>query len=354
MYDGMPQIEGGSFNMTTIALSTAFSGAGNVENNYKSAPFEKFLANRDVIRDRLQRKYESTIYPDEGFIKQTAFGGEAYNPDNGAFDRNSADALIPAFIAAYTGKNANSISLTAFPSLTALLPNWRITYDGLIQIPLFRKHFKSFTLSHQYQANYTIGTFSSYQNWVDAGLDGLGFIRSVQSGNPLPSSPYEISSVAISERFTPLFGADATLLNNMTVRAMYNRSRNLSLNISSYQIVEALNNEIVIGLGYRITEFNKILKRKSLPNFSNDLNIKVDYSHRRQQALIRKIEDQLTQATGGNVAKTLMFSVDYGVSRALTLRGFYDLQINEPLISSTSFPTSNSNFGLSIRFSLTQ
>lgn len=340
--------------MTTIALSTAFSGTGNVDNNYKSAPFEKFLANRDVIRGRLQERYASTTYPNEGFIRETALGGQAYDPANGTVDRNSADVLIPAFIAAYTGKNAGSIATTAFPSLAALLPNWRITYDGLLQVPFFKKRFKSFTLSHQYQANYTVGTFSSYQNWVDAGLDGLGFIRSVQSGNPLPSSPYEISSVAISERFTPLLGADATLLNNMTVRAMYNRSRNLSLNISSYQIVEALNNEIVIGLGYRITEFNKILKRKASQNFSNDLNIKVDYSHRKQQSLIRKIEEQLTQATSGNIAKTLMFSVDYGVSRALTLRGFYDLQINEPLISSSSFPTSNSNFGLSIQFSLTQ
>ncbi|MDR2968196.1 MAG: cell surface protein SprA [Tannerellaceae bacterium] len=354
MYDGMPQIEGGTFNMTTIALSTAFSGTGDVENNYRSAPFEQFLANRDVIRDRLQRTYEGTVYPDKGFIGQTTLAGEAYNPDNGAVERNSADALIPAFIAAYTGRNVNRISLSAFPALTALLPNWRITYDGLIQLPFFRKRFKSFTLNHQYQANYSVGTFTTYQNWVDAGLDGLGFIRSVQSGNPLPSSPYEISSVAISERFTPLFGADATLLNNMTVTAMLNRSRNLSLNISSYQIVEALNNEIVVGLGYRITEFNKILKRKPTQNFSNDLNIRMDYSYRRQQSLIRKIEERLTQATGGNIAKTLMFSVDYGVSRALTLRGFYDLQINEPLISSSSFPTSNSNFGLSIRFSLTQ
>lgn len=354
MYDGMPQREGGSFSMTTIALSTAFAGAGNVENNYKSAPFNKFLENRNTIQSRLQQKYEGTSYPNQGFIADAGLGGQEYNSELGMIDANSADVLIPAFIAAYTGKNANKISLTAFPALSALLPNWRITYDGLMQIPLIKKRFKSFTLSHRYQANYTVGTFSSYQGWVDADLDGLGFIRSVQSGNPMPSSPYEIASVAISERFTPLFGADATLLNNMTVRAMINKTRNLTLNVSSYQIVEALNNEIVVGLGYKITEFNKILKKKGTQNFSNDLNIKIDYAHRKQQALIRKIQDQLTQATSGNIAKTLMFSVDYAASRSLTLRGFYDLQINEPLISSSSFPTSNSNFGLSVQFSLTQ
>jgi len=355
MYEGMPEIEGGSFNMTTIALSSAFSGMGDAGNEYKSAAFEKFRENRNTIRQRLQDKYSNTTYPDAGFLEGSAAAGEPFNPElEGGVNLNSADVLIPAFLAAYTGKNANSIALTAFPSLKSLLPNWRITYEGLIQVPFIKRRLKTLVLSHQYQANYTVGTFSSYMNWVDAGLDGLGFIRSIQNDNPLPSSPYEISSVAISERFTPLFGVDATLLNNMTVNVKYNTSRNLSLNISSYQLVEARNNEIVLGLGYRITEFNKVLKRRGSQNFSNDLNIKVDYSHRKQQSLIRKLEDQPAQATSGNIAKTFMFSADYAMSRALTLRAFYDLQINEPLISNGGFPTSNSNFGLSIQFSLTQ
>jgi cell surface protein SprA len=72
------------------------------------------------------------------------------------------------------------------------------------------------------------------------------------------------------------------------------------------------------------------------------------------QSLIRKIEDGLTQPTSGNVAKTIQFSADYGLSRSLTLRAFYDLQINEPLISSSSYPTSNSNYGVTVRFTLSQ
>ena len=76
--------------------------------------------------------------------------------------------------------------------------------------------------------------------------------------------------------------------------------------------------------------------------------------YRKMQSLIRKIEDQFTQATSGNIAKTIQFSADYGLSRALTLRAFYDLQINEPIVSTSSYPTSNSNYGISLRFSLAQ
>ena len=177
---------------------------------------------------------------------------------------------------------------------------------------------------------------------MDAGQDGLGYIQSILNDNPTPSSPYSISSVSLTEAFSPLLGADATLLNNVTVRADYSTTRNLSLNTTSYQLVEALSKKVTIGLGYKYAEFNKVLKMKKTRDFS------------KMQSLIRKIDTQLTQATSGNIAKTISFSADYGLSRALTVRAFYDIQINEPLISSASYPTSNSNYGISLRFSLAQ
>lgn len=262
--------------------------------------------------------------------------------------------MIPAFLAAYTGKDPSKVELSAFPSIRSLLPNWRITYNGLTKIPFLQRYFKDVTLSHQYKASYSVGSFSSFLNWVDAGQDGLGYVRSVLTGNPTPSSPYDISAVSITDGFSPLLGVDATALNNITGKVEYRTTRNLNLNISSYQLVESNSNEFVIGLGYKFVEFNKVLKMKKTQNFSNDLTVNLDFSYRKTQSLIRKIEEQFTQATSGNIAKTIQFSADYGLSRALTLRAFYDLQINKPLVSSESYPTSNSNYGISLRFSLAQ
>ena len=357
MYEGMPEIMGGNFTMTTIALSSAFGGSGNAMNNYSSKAFDKFLAHREIIAQRYENQYAGLTYPNEGFIREQGLGGKPYNPgannENG-INRNSPDVLIPAFLAAYTGKDPNKVGLTAFPSLKSMLPNWRITYDGLSRIPAIKKYFKSVTLSHQYRCSYTVGAFSSFLNWVDAGQDGLGYIQSILNDNPTPSSPYDISSVSLTEAFNPLFGADATLLNNITVRADYSTTRNLSLNTTSYQLVEALSNKVTIGIGYKFAEFNKVLKMKKTRDFSNDLTVRLDFSYNKMQSLIRKIDTELTQATSGNVAKTIQFSADYGLSRALTIRAFYDLQINQPLISNASYPTSNSNYGISLRFSLAQ
>ena len=334
---------------------STFGGSGNANNGYSSKAFDKFIAHRSVIAQRLADTYSGTVYPSSGFMAGHALAGKPYDPAvGGGVSLNSMEVLVPAFLAAYTGKDPNKVGLSAFPSIKSLLPNWRVTYDGLIRIPVIRKYFKSMMLSHQYRCSYSVGAFSSFLDWVDAGQDGLGYIRDIQTGNPTPSSPYDIAAVSITEGFSPLFGVDATLLNNITGKFELRKTRNLSLNISSYQLVEALSNEFVIGVGYKLTEFNKVLKMKKTRDFSNDLTIRLDFSYRKMQSLIRKIEDQFTQATSGNIAKTIQFSADYGLSRALTLRAFYDLQINEPIVSTSSYPTSNSNYGISLRFSLAQ
>jgi cell surface protein SprA len=358
MYAGSPEIFGGSFTMTNISISTSLKSV-NAANGYKSAAFDQFLKNRAIIASRLEAKYANTTYPTIGFINEggNVVKGSPYSAVNGGVGLNSPDVLIPAFIAAYTGKDANSVETTAFPSIKSLLPNWRITYDGLMKLPFIKNNLKSLNLSHAYRSVYSVGSYNSYLNWNQAGhADGdMGFVRDILSGNPIPSSPYDISSVNITEAFSPLLGVDATLKNNMSIRAEYKDTRNLSLNLSSNQLVETLSSEFVFGLGYKIADI-KILQssQSNKSSFKNDLNIRTDISYRLNQALIRKIAEEFTQPTSGTKNWMLKFSADYTFSKALTLRGFYDKQINTPLVSSSSFPVSNTNFGISVRFTLTR
>lgn len=349
---------GGSFSMTTVAISSAFD-SGNAGNNYQSSSFDKFIEYRNTIANRLEGKYRTTNYPNEGFLAGNV-GGAQYDATLGKVDVNSADVLIPAFLAAYTGKNVNKISLSAFPALTSMLPNWTISYDGLTTLPWFKEKFRSFRLMHAYTAQYRIGSYSSYSTWVDAG-NGLGFHQGLDTGNAsdaniLPSSPYDISSVNLIEQFNPLIGADGTMNNSLTFRARYNYTRALNLNITAFQLVETLQKDFVIGAGYTINEFNKVigLRTRSATGFNNDLKINADLSRRTSQSLIRKIEDKFTEATSGTTVLTLKLSAEYTLSKALLLRGFFDRVVNTPLISSTAYPTANTNFGVSIRFTLTQ
>lgn len=351
MYNDMTTLYSGSYTKTHMALATALRGVSS-GNGYQSDAFDRFLENIPIVAGRIQAKYAGSNYPDAGFIAGTVYAGQPFDVKNGTISPSSSDVLIPAFLAAYSGKNAASVNLNPFPGLKDILPNWRVTYDGLTKIPFFKSHFRSFTLNHSYQCTYSVGAFSSFSDWVSIG-EGLGFTQNALTGNPIPSSPYNISSVTITEKFAPLIGFNATMVNNMTFNVEYRDSRTLSLNSSAGQLVEALTKSFVVGAGYKIANFNSVLKiRSKQQGVSNDLTLNFNFQFNNNTALIRKIEDGTAQATSGTRTLGINFTANYVMSKRVTLGAYFDHQVNTPLVSTSSYPTTNSSYGLSLNMSL--
>lgn len=234
-------------------------------------------------------------------------------------------------------------------------PNWRVTYDGFINLGNMKKIFKSFTISHAYQCTYNVGSYTSFLNWEAApnGSGHMGYILDSQSQQPIPSSPFNISSVTITEKFAPLVGLKFTLFNDITFNAEYRDSRTLSLNTSAGQLVETLSKQLTFGAGYKIANFNKILKIGGKQgSVSNDLTLNLDLSWANNQSLIRRIETAYTQATQGTSTFSVNFMASYILSKRITLSAFFDHQTNTPLVSNSAYPTSNSNYGVAVNVSL--
>ena len=351
MYDNMPVTRTGSYTKTHCAIGTAL-GSSKAQDGYYSAAFDRFLSNIPVVADRVQSQYYGMTYPTTGFMKDNIHAGMPFDPEVGEVSRTGSDVLIPAFLAAYTGTDASKIYLDPFPSFAHVLPNWRITYDGFINIGNLRNVFKAFTLSHAYQCTYSVGSYSSYLNWI-GGNDNLGFTLDELTGQPVPSSPFNISSVAITEKFAPLLGAAVTLKNDLQLSAEYRDSRTLTLNSSAGQVVEASTKGLTFGAGYKIVGFNTVLKMKgSQAGVSNDLTVNADFSYAQSQALIRRIESNYTQATSGTRTISFDLTASYVLSRRLTLTAFFDHQINTPLVSTSAYPTTNSSYGITLNLSL--
>ena len=351
MYDDMTTLFTGSYTKTHVAIATALRGV-SADNNYQSKTFDQFLANIPIVAERLQNQYVGKNYPERGFLRGTVYANAPYDPANGTVNPASSDVLIPAFMAAYSGKDARKVTLNPFPSIKEILPNWRVTYDGLTKLPFFKDKFKSFTLSHAYQCTYQVGSFTSFTDWAIIG-DNLGFTQDALTGNPIPSSPYNISTVTLTEKFAPLIGLNATLQNGMTFNIEYRDSRTLSLNISSLQLVETLQKSFVIGAGYKIADFNKVLKiKKKQQNVSNDLTLNFDLQINNNNALIRKIDVNTAQATSGTRTFGINFTANYVMSKRITLGAFFEHQVNTPLVTTTSYPTTNTNYGISMNISL--
>ncbi len=351
MYADMPTTYSGSYTKTHCAIGTALRTA-KADNGYYSKAFADFLANIPVIRSRVEAQYNGLSYPSTGFLRDTPYAGQPYNPQIGTVSETSSDVLIPAFLAAYTGSNASSQYLSPFPDFSAVLPNWRVTYDGFINLGDMRRYFKAFTLSHAYQCTYSVGSYSSFLNWSRASGD-LGFTLDELSGNPIPSSPFNISSVAITERFAPLIGLNMTLRNDMSIKAEYRDQRTITLNSSAGQVVEATSKGITVGLGYKIVGFNTVLKmRGSQTGVSNDLTLNADIGLANNQALIRRIEGNYTQPTSGTKTFNINVSASYVLSKRLTMSAYFDHQVNTPIVTTSSYPTTNTSYGLSFNLSL--
>ena len=366
MYAGNPTTQSGTLTMTTLSLGTAFESQGDANNGYHSATFDRFVGSLEKYRGLVEARYQGSTYP-------AAYGGGTYNPANGAVNKYSADVMIPAFLNAYTSMGGNGLKL--FPTLRSLLPNWTIRYSGLSRLPFFETLFKSININHAYRSIFAIGSYQSYSTWQEY-MNGLGFITDATTGNPLPSSMYNISQVSINEAFSPLLGVDVTLQNDLTARLEYRQTRVLSLSMTSIQLNEATSKDWVIGIGYRINNFNlfntgtrRVVKSKKKQNDNNqndnnstnknggvnrDLNLRLDMSYRQQASLTRDIASLSSAASSGNTAFKFSFMGDYTLSRLVTASLYYDLQINSPLLSSGSYPTTTHDFGVSLKLSLTR
>ncbi len=352
MYADMPVTRTGSYTKTHMALATAF-GSSKAEDGYFSSHFQNFLDYIPVIRSRVEQQYSGLRYPAGGFLNNSPHAGQPFSPQVGTISETSSDVLIPAFLAAYSGTSPQKQYLTPFPSFAKVLPNWRLTYDGLVNLGNMKNIFKSFTLNHAYQCTYTVGNYSSYLNWISADGEYLGFTLDELTGSPVPSSPYNISTVSITEHFAPLIGVSATLKNELQVNAEWRDQRTLTLNSSAGQVVEATTRGLTVGFGYKILNFNKVLKmRNSQVGVSNDLTLNADLSFQNTQSLIRRIESNYTQATSGTRTLNINFNASYILSKRLTLAAYFDHQMNTPIVSSSAYPTTNSSYGLSLNLNL--
>lgn len=318
--------ETGSFSVSMITWRTAFI---KDDGNFVNQVFQDLLANRPVISERLgENSTESVLDPATGYYT-------GYGPTN-------QDVVIPAFLAAYTGRSADNVKLDPFKLVPA--PNWDVTYDGLTKLPLFAKWFRTFTVKHSYRSSFNISNFITNMLYEPGGaaLDA--------AGNFIPAR--QISVITVQEAMRPLMSFDGTLKSGLLAKVEYNRDRNLSLALTNYQVTEVRGVEYVIGTGYRF-------KNVKLPFMigskkpESDLNLRVDLSLRDNFTVIRQMEQLQNQVTAGQKVLSIKTSADYVLNQRLNVRAFYERVVNTPVIS-TSFPSANTNLGIAIRFTLTQ
>nr|WP_199077074.1 cell surface protein SprA [Pedobacter sp. ASV19] len=326
-FDELSPTTTGDYSVSFISLGTAFSDKNG---SIVSRLFDKFMANRQVISQRLGGQNPNSSGSVDGFAD--GYGKEAQ------------DVVVSAFIAAYTGKDASSVSLNSFPKIP--LPNWRINYSGLTRIPFLEEYFKSIDLRHSYRSVYSVTGFNSLLKYAER--DGSVTSRD-DNQNFLPR--YQYSQVTIAEQFAPLIRIDTRLKSNVTANFEIGRTRLLGLSLANSQLAQLSENNMIFGLGYRTSKFRFPFGLFKQLKMNNNMDFKLDVAVRDNKTVIYRADVAEAEVSSGAKNITFRPSVDYILNQRFNVKLFYDSNVTKPYTSQT-FNTSFSNFGFSLRITL--
>ncbi len=320
----------GNFSISSLLIKTAFQGSSED----RSKAFDDFKKNRLIVANRLAGGANTPRGTDQDG-NPTAF------PDG--FGPNNQAVLLPAFLAAYSGKSADKISKGAFRDIP--LPNWNIRYTGLIKKKWFKKRFKRFSLNHAYQSNYTINQFQSNLNFNNPNNPS----NRDESGNFINATL--LGNINLTEQFSPLIKVDLETKSSVKVSTEIRRDRALSFSFDNSLLTEVQGQEYVVGLGYRIKDisFATRLGTGKKRVIKSDLNLKADISLRQNQTIIRNLEIDNSQVTSGQSIFSIRFTSDYALSKNLTALFFYDHTFSRFEVS-TAFPQTNIRSGFTLRY----
>jgi cell surface protein SprA len=335
----------GSFTISYFAMNTIF-------NNDINGLFQKFEDNRPIISQR---------------IGQSPLPHELDGPDyKQGYGRAQQDVLIPAFLAAYTNKDANTVKVAndytqvLFKEMPRV--NWEVKYEGLAKLPKFSSIFSRFAISHGYQSTLTVNSFNTSNSYEDVDLTRK------QDLNSSYYSRFEIPAIVITEQFVPLLGIRMELRSGLSMDLEFKKSRLLSMSFITYQLSETKTSEYVIGFGYRMKnvvigflQFKNQKKKKKSRNKKepvgtnaeegSDLNIAFDFSLRDDITINHLLDQSVAEPTRGLRQIQISPSIDYNITKQLNLRLFFDFSRTNPK-TSASFPITTSRGGVTITFSL--
>ena len=328
-YNLLNQNTQGNFKFTYISAPSLFTG--DILKNDSTTYFD-FKGAKRIQASQL-------FGSENGLHIVDSIAEDGYTYGNGP---NAQQVLIPAFIAAYTGRDVlpsdiNFIDPSNFKKVIPL-PNWRLTYNGLAKLKPLKKYFANIKISHSYSSTYNFNSYltnltrpQDIELSISEGRNGLDTLGNYYQGDI-------INQVTINEKFQPLINFDVKMKNNFSWKLELSRSRTANLSFSTLNINEQKSRGIKAGAGYSIPA--GIL----IPFFDHrtvkPIQIKLDYEIRDNITTLYGITADNRVHTGGTRENTLNISSDYQPGPRIKIRYILTYRKTKPY-TSNNFPVTN-------------
>jgi len=210
-------------------------------------------------------------------------------------------------------------------------PNFRISWNGLEKLPLFKHFAERVSLEDAYTSNYTEG-------W-----------------SLTPDGTKLIQTQRINYGFMPLLGLNITFARlwggNLISSIKYSTSSSFILGISTKNITESFTRNIGITAGYSKSGFELPLFGISL---KNDIEFSLSYTNLTNTTIIYNMTNFKKGGIpqDGSNRTTLEPRIRYTISSKVTLTLFYKRSSVQPVGASRIPPTSTSEAGLDVHISI--
>lgn len=349
--------------------------------------FNEFSNNRIPLSERLANESPVPLgeHPTDSLNGTT--------PYREGYGRLHSEVVLPAFIAAYSGQNPNSVGINLL-KLTPK-PNWDLRWNGLGKIEALKNIFSNISITHGYSSNLTINSYNTNSDFQTETFAYTNNDKSEITQNFY--SRIDIPDVVIREQFTPLLGINVTTKGGATVNFDYKKSRQLSLSLrESGELRETKSTDYTIGFGQTFKNVNigflqidpgkksrsrrtksrnkrndnkkdntpdvdkkddkkdnkKTRRKKSDKPKGSDLNVRVDVSFRDDITITHEL-DVVGDAIPTRGTKTLRInpSIDYDINDNLNIRFFFDYNSTKSAVN-PPYPTINTAGGINLRFKL--
>ncbi|MBP7477015.1 MAG: cell surface protein SprA, partial [Chitinophagales bacterium] len=344
-YEHLTPLESGTYSISDINIFSSFDKLDTFGVNQVFLQFEE---NRKIINERLRA--ENPFSSNQPYIDPLDSNGKVREGYTLGYGPSQQDVVIPAFLAAYRNKNARTIGLNPFSHIP--LPNWNLTYNGLMKIPFIKKSFKNLTMKHGYTSETQLTQYNTEVRYQGGGTSLDPSAIDTLTNNYYPY--YFIPSVVITENLNPLIGFDFTMVNNVTGRFEIKSSRTLSLGFNDYTMTENAQTTITVGAGYKVKGFKNEFKFLGLKiKLKNEMNFGCDFSWADNAVVNHKLGPGLNIYTQGMIKWNIAPKIDYMVNNNLNISLYFNHNRSYPKISN-SFVMTNTSFGLRLRFSLSQ
>lgn len=337
-------LESGAYSYSDVNLFSSFK---SIKSDGRSENVEAMDVNRELYAQIFHQNNPNRLTP--------VYIDPMTNLQNSRFQMGygplQQDVLVNSFLTTYRGERASGGERNLSPFSRLPLPNWNIQYNGLTQIPVFKKMFESFSIKHGYSSRTTISNFNSDFRYEGGGQINNPVKLDSLSNNFIPL--YFLPNIGFNENFSPLLGIDFTLKNKMNFRFEFKKSRMVSLSLIDYQLTENVNSGFTFGYGFQTKAITLPFSNYEGKNIvlKNGARIACDVSYSDNFIVNHRVGQNLRTPVGGAIRLMINPKVDVQVNDKFNLQLFYNYVYNEPRISN-AFPMINGSAGMRMTFSI--